>query len=97
MSISPSFLRSLVLTSLISFIAPIALVIVLLATFSVIGYIPMVEPLGQTVTTQLLQFLAVFGSGCPLQGVMLIGFVCSLVGALFDIYACYRYQILNDH
>ncbi len=97
MSIFPNFLRSLVLTILLSFVAPIVLVTVLFATISGIAYIPGLETIGQTGTTQLLEFLTVFGSGCPLQGVIVIGFTCSLVGALFDAYTFYRYQSLNDH
>ena len=97
MSILPNFLRSLILTILLSFIAPIVVVIVLLAALAGIAYIPGVATIGQAGTTQLLQFLAVFGSGCPLQGIIVIGLTCSLVGALFDTYSFYRYQSLNDH
>jgi hypothetical protein len=85
------------LTILLSFVAPIVLLIVLLLSVFLIGYIPGWENIGQAGTTQLLQFLAVFGSGCPVQGALVIGFTCSLVGALFDTYIFYRYQSLNDH
>lgn len=97
MSILPNFLRSLVLTVFLSFVAPFVVVIVLLAAFSAIGYVPGLETSGQAGTTQLFNFLAVFGSGCPIQGVIVISCTCSLVGALFDTYAFYRYQSLNDH
>jgi hypothetical protein len=97
MSILPNFLRSLVLTILLSFVAPILLMTVLLATLSVIGWVPGLEAMGQAGTTQLLKFLAVFGSGSPFEGITVIGFTCSLVGALFDAYSFYRYQNLNDH
>ncbi|HEY9651999.1 MAG TPA: hypothetical protein V6C95_15145 [Coleofasciculaceae cyanobacterium] len=97
MSILPNFLRSLALTILLSFMTPIVLVITLLATASAISYIPGLEAIGQTGTAQLSQFLTVFGAGSALQGLMTIGFTCSLVGALFDAYTFYRYQSLNDH
>lgn len=97
MSIFPNFLRSLVVTILLSFVAPIVVIIVLLAALSAIGYVPGLEAVGQTGTTQLLQFLSVFGSGCPFQGIIIIGFTCSLVGALFDTYSFYRYQNLSNH
>jgi hypothetical protein len=97
MSILPNFLRSLLLTIILSFVAPIVLVIGLLAALSGIGCIPGLETAGQAGAAQLLQFLGVFGSGCPVQGIIVIGFTCSLVGALFDTYAFYRYQSLNDH
>lgn len=96
MSLLPNYLRSLILTILLCFVAPIVLVTALFAALGVISYVPGLETLGQTGTTQMLQFLAVFGSGCPFQGVMTIGSTCSLVGALFDTYAFYRYQSLND-
>ena len=97
MSILPNFLRSVILTSLLSFVTPITLVTVLFAAISLIGYVPALEIISQTGTTQLLQFLAVFGSGCPIEGVIVIGLTCSFVGALFDTYAFYRYQSLNGH
>jgi hypothetical protein len=97
MSILPNFLRSLILTIFLSFVAPIVVVIALLTVFSGIGHVPGLETIGQTSTGELFKFLAVFGSGCPVQGVIVIGSTCSLVGALFDTYAFYRYQSLNDH
>lgn len=96
MSILPNFLRSLVLTILLSFVAPVAVVTVLFAAVGGIGCIPGLESIGQDGTTQLLNFLAVFGTGSPLQGITTIGCTCSLVGALFDAYTFYRYQGLND-
>jgi hypothetical protein len=97
MSILPNYLRSLVLTILLCFVAPILLVIVLFAALGVMSYLPGLESAGQTATVQLLKFLAIFGAGCPFQGIMTIGSTCSVVGALFDTYAFYRYQMLNDH
>ena len=73
------------------------MVVVLFATLGVISCVPGLDSVGQAGTTQILQFLATFGSGCPFQGVMTIGSACSIVGALFDTYAFYRYQSLNDH
>lgn len=97
MSILPNFLRSLALTVFLCFVTPFVIVAVLLAPLIGIGYIPGFETVGSSGTSQLLQFLAVFGSGCPFQGIMVIGFTCGLVGALFDTYSFYRYQMLNDN
>jgi hypothetical protein len=97
MSVLPNFLRSLVLTILLCFVAPILVVTLLLAAFAALSYIPGFETIGQTSTTQLFKFLTVFGSGCAIEGVIVISCTCSLVGALFDTYAFYRYQSLNDH
>lgn len=97
MSILPNFLRSLALTVFLCFIAPFAVIALLLALVIGVSYIPGFESVGSFGTTQLLQFLAVFGSGCPLQGIIVIGFTCGIVGALFDTYSFYRYQMLNDN
>lgn len=97
MSILPNFLRSLALTVFLCFVAPFAVVAVFLALLTGIGYIPGFETVGSSGTDQLLQFLAVFGSGCAFQGIMVMGFTCGLVGALFDTYSFYRYQMLNDN
>lgn len=96
MSILPNYLRSLVLTILLCFVAPIVVVTALFAAVGVVYYVPGLESLGQIGTKELLKFLAVFGNGCPVEGVMTIGSTCSLVGALFDTYAFYRYQTLNN-
>jgi nitrate/nitrite transporter NarK len=44
---------------------------------------------------QILHFLATFGTGSCLNGLLTIGLTCGFVGALFDIYVYYRYQILH--
>lgn len=97
MSILPNFLRSLLLTIMFSFVAPMLLVGVALVSLSLIGYIPGLQGMGQAIAAQILQVLATFGSGSPLRGLVVISLTCSLVGALFDTYAFYRYQILRDH
>jgi hypothetical protein len=97
MSILPNFLRSLALTVFLCFVAPFAVVAVLLASLLGVGYVPGFETIGQAGIMQLSQFLAVFGSGCPLEGVIVIGLTCGIVGALFDTYSFYRYQMLNDN
>ncbi|MBW4576519.1 MAG: hypothetical protein KME08_14685 [Aphanothece sp. CMT-3BRIN-NPC111] len=97
MSIFPSFLRSLFLTTILSFAAPILLVGGGLAVVSLVGYIPGLAAMGQAGVAQILQFLATFGTGCPLQGILVIGWTCSFVGGLFDTYAFYRYQSLSGN
>jgi hypothetical protein len=96
MSIFPNFLRSLVLTIIFSFIAPMLFFGGVILTLSLMGYIPGLEATGETITRQILQFLATFGSGTPLRGIFVISLTCSFVGALFDTYAFYKYQNLRD-
>lgn len=97
MSILPNFLRSLLLTTILSFTAPILLVGTALTSFSLLSYIPQLEAATQLSIGQVLQFLAVFGNGCPLEGLLVIGLTCGLVGAMFDTYAFYRYQNLRGN
>lgn len=95
MSILPSFLRSLLLTVFFSFITPMLLVGGGLASLFLINYIPGFQGIGQAIGKQILQFLAIFGNGSSFRGLVVIGLTCSLVGALFDTYAFYRYQNLR--
>ena len=96
MSILPSFLLSLLLTVIFSFVTPMLLVGGALVSLSLIGYIPGLEEITQSIAEQISQFLAIFGSGNPFRGLVVIGLACGLVGALFDTYTFYRYQSLRD-
>jgi len=95
MSILPNFLRSLLLTIIFSFVAPMLLVGGGLVGVFVLSYIPGWQTTGQALVAQLVQFLATFGSGNPFRGLVVISMTCSLVGAMFDTYAFYRYQNLR--
>jgi hypothetical protein len=44
----------------------------------------------------MLNFLAVFGDGKPLQGLITLGITVSIAGILLDILNFYRYQSLRD-
>lgn len=97
MSIFPNFLRSLVLTSFLSFTAPMLLVAGMLASLFLIGYVPGLEIVGKSGAVAICNFLAVFGTGCPIDGIVTIGLTCGFVGAIFDTYAFYRYQTLRGN
>ena len=92
MNIFPSFVRSLLLTTILSFSTPVVVVGMMLTVLSLIAYLPGINAIAQTSSSLILQFLAVFGSGCPWSGVCIIGLACSFVGGLFDTYAFYSYQ-----
>jgi len=77
---------------MLSFAAPVLLIGGVLIGLSLVGQIPYGEAIGQMGTQQIVKFLAVFGSGDTIQGAIVIGLTCSVVGALFDTYAFYRYQ-----
>lgn len=97
MTTLPTLIRSLALTTLLSFIAPVVLFLGFFAFVLMISWLPGLESLGQTGAKDLLQFLAIFGSGCSVEGLMVISLSCSFVAALFDTYTFYSYQHLNDH
>ena len=88
MSILPHFLRSLLLAITFSFIAPLLLIAVGLITFVLMSHLPIKQNLGTLGCHQMLKFLATFGDGHPLQGCLVIALTFSLVGGLFDTYAC---------
>lgn len=96
MMISQSFLRSLLLASTFSFAAPLGLIGGIWLLLSITKQIPFVEAVSQAGAEKLLEFLAVFGSGDAVQGALVIGLTCGVVGALFDTYAFYRQHHLRD-
>ncbi len=95
MAILTNFLRSLLLTIIFCFAAPMILVGIVLAVAFLVGYIPGLQGMNEAFSTQVWQFLAIFGNGTPLQGIFVISLTCSFVGGLFDFYAIFRYKILH--
>ncbi|ADI64239.1 hypothetical protein [Trichormus azollae] len=95
MSIFTNFLRSLLLTTIFSFIAPIFFVGSTLVFLCLSVYVPVLQGLTEDIPTQIFHFLATFGTGSPMNGLFVISLTSGFVGGLFDIYAYYRYQILR--
>ena len=86
MSFSPNYLRSLLLAVLLSFIAPIALIVTAISLLLLLSFVPGLMLFAQACTTQILSFLETFGSGRAWEGTVVIGCACGVVGALFDTY-----------
>lgn len=80
-------LRSLVLTGIAGFIAPLLFMGMLITTAFLIGYVPGLDGISHDNLNRLTHFLNVFGSGSPLRGVVVLGIVGGSVGMLFDTYA----------
>jgi hypothetical protein len=86
MSIFINFLRSFLLTTLVSFVAPVVVVSGTLLSLWGLSQLPILQQIGRLGIEQMHGFLAVFGSGCPFQGIVTIGWTCAVVGGLFDIF-----------
>jgi hypothetical protein len=91
-----NFLLSLTLAALMSFAAPVVLIGITLGILAIVSWFPGFLTLGNQGLLHLLEFLAVFGEGKPLQGIVTLGFTVSIVGVLLDILNFYRYQSLRD-
>lgn len=91
-----NLLRSLLLTTLLSFATPILAIGTILTTALVISYVPGLTSIGRVGASQIWEFLTIFGSGCPLQGILAIGFSWGMVGGLFELYNFYIYQDLRS-
>ncbi|ARV63164.1 hypothetical protein BZZ01_22290 [Nostocales cyanobacterium HT-58-2] len=95
MTVMTNFLRSLLLSIIFSFVAPMFLFGGVLLVLSLVGYIPGLQAVTEVITSVITEFLSTFGSGTPIGGLFVICLTCSFVGALFDTYAYYRCQILR--
>ncbi|MHC5720949.1 MAG: hypothetical protein ACYTX0_55250 [Nostoc sp.] len=95
MTIFTNFLRSLLLTIIFSFVAPMLLVGGGLLFLSLSSHFPGLQELTEAIAIQIRHFLATFGSGTPLRGLFVISLTCTFVGVLFDMYVYYRCQILR--
>jgi len=91
-----NFLLSLTLAALMSFAAPVVLIGITLGILAIVSWFPGFLTLGNQGLLHILEFLAVFGEGKPLQGIVTLGFTVSIVGVLLDILNFYRYQSLRD-
>ncbi|MEH2213558.1 hypothetical protein [Nostoc sp.] len=95
MTIFTNFLRSLLLTIIFSFVVPMFLIGGGFLFLSLLGNFPGLQELTEAIATEIMHFLATFGSGTPLRGLFVISLTFSFVGALFDMFVYYRYQILR--
>jgi hypothetical protein len=93
-----SFLRSFLLTTILSFSVPILSIVAVLGCIWSIAYIPGFQTIGRAAADWLWQFPMALGEGCAVSGFVTIGLACAFVGGLFDIYAFfYRVQMPKGH
>ena len=87
---------SLFLAAAISFAAPVVLICGTLGFLNLVACVPGFFDLSELGKFQILNFLAVFGSGKPLQGAITLGLTLCIVGILLDMLNFYRYQSMRD-
>ncbi len=92
MNLPSVYLRSLFLTSLVSFLTPLLFVGSTIAGLMLLGLVPGLDVFSQWSSGVILTFLQTFGSGKALEGSLVIGGACGVVGALFDTYIFYRHS-----
>jgi uncharacterized membrane protein (DUF485 family) len=79
-----------------SFALPMVLFGSVLGFLTLTSYIPGFLAVSNQGSLYMLNFLAVFGDGKPLQGLITLGITVSIAGILLDILNFYRYQSLRD-
>lgn len=87
---------SLSLAAFMSFAATVLLIGCAIAIIGIVGYVPGFWELSNQMTLQILEFLAIFGNGKPLQGIVTLGITLSIAGILLDLLNIYRYQSIRD-
>ena len=92
-----NFFLSLFLAASISFTIPVILFGAILGFLNLTSYIPGFWEVNNQTIAYILNFLAVFGSGKPIQGLITLGITVSVVGILLDILNFYRYQSWRDY
>ncbi len=95
--VSTNLMRSLVLTALLAFIVPSLAIGSVLAFLVGLSYVPGIATLAQAGSDGIVNFLSIFGNGCPLEGAFVICGTCSTVGGVFDVFNYYFYQSVREH
>ncbi len=96
MSLVPGLLRSLILTAILTFLAPLLVLGLFLLPLVLLEQLHGLETMSRYGVAQIVYFLQTFGSGNAMQGALTISLVCSTVGMLFDSYTRYRHQKLKS-
>lgn len=87
-------LRSICVASSLGFLVPVLGISAVMIGFSLGSCLPGVDWVSQACFQEIVDVLATFGAGRPLEGLMVIGSAFALVSALFDGYVIYRQRLL---
>lgn len=90
-------IRSLLLTTILTFASSMSIIGGVWGISSGVSYVPGLQQIGHLGVGMLSQFLNTFGSGSPIEGMLVIGCTFSFVTGLFDAYTFYRYQHLRHY
>jgi hypothetical protein len=94
MNIWFSFLISLLLTTMVSFVMPIILCGLILISLAIASYLPGIAVIGKACYPQVWAFLNMFGNGSVGEGILILALTCGIAGFLFEALNFYRYQTL---
>lgn len=94
LSTSLILIRSLCVASSLGFLVPVLGVSAVMIGLGLGSYLPGVDWVSQACFQGVVDVLATFGAGRPLEGLMVIGGAFALVSALFDGYVIYRQRLL---
>ena len=90
------FFLSLFLAASISFALPVLLFGSVLGFLTLTSYVPGFWEVSSQGSAYILNFLAVFGNGRPVEGAIVLGLTVSIAGILLDLSNFYRYQSWRD-
>lgn len=94
MNIWLSLLVSLILTTSVAFAFPIILLTSLLAGLGILSHVSLIAPWVHEIYSQIWSFLAIFGDGSGIFGILTLAFACGVAGFLFESLNFYRYRLL---
>ena len=87
-------LSSLCLAIIIGFAIPLIIISLILGLLLTISNIPFLYVIAHNGINQILQILAIFGSGFPWQGILTISLTWAFVGFLFDLF---NFSLFQDY
>jgi hypothetical protein len=94
MNIWLSLFFSLSLTTFVSFVTPVIFCTFILSSLGIASHFPLINPWVENFYEEIWNFLAIFGEGSSIIGILTIAKTFAIVGFLFESLNFYRYHIL---
>jgi hypothetical protein len=86
-------LKSLLVSLLFSFASPLFLIGMLLLILNALERVPSLSYSIAEANKNILSFLAIFGNGFSVLGVLVIGLACALVGGFLELFNIFQQGI----